>query len=119
MVYFKTKNTDLGKFWRAYDWEMLVYFTAMWSNLIYVSCFGMLPTCSKQPSELRRIPPPSVSWGRASTTAPPRNRPEAENGGTASLPAQPENPRLTGLEQGCQMVIFKPKIPIWVNFGRP
>jgi hypothetical protein len=26
MVYFNTKNPDLGKFWRALEWKMLVYF---------------------------------------------------------------------------------------------
>jgi hypothetical protein len=26
MVYFQTKNPNLGKFWRALDWKMLVYF---------------------------------------------------------------------------------------------
>jgi hypothetical protein len=25
MVYFLTKNTHLGKFWRALDWKMLIY----------------------------------------------------------------------------------------------
>jgi vacuolar-type H+-ATPase subunit I/STV1 len=26
MVYFQTKNTSLGKFWRAFEWKTLVYF---------------------------------------------------------------------------------------------
>jgi hypothetical protein len=26
MVYFQTKNPNLGKFWRALKWKMLVYF---------------------------------------------------------------------------------------------
>jgi hypothetical protein len=25
MVYFKTKNRNLGKFWRALDWKMLLH----------------------------------------------------------------------------------------------
>jgi hypothetical protein len=29
MVYFQTKNTSLGKFWRALQWKMLVYFMAI------------------------------------------------------------------------------------------
>jgi hypothetical protein len=33
MIYFKTKNTNLGIFWRALEWKMLVYFTATWYNL--------------------------------------------------------------------------------------
>jgi hypothetical protein len=28
MVYFQTENTNLGKFWRALEWKMLVYFMA-------------------------------------------------------------------------------------------
>jgi hypothetical protein len=34
MLYFKTKNPDLGAFWRALEWKMLVYFTAVWYNLL-------------------------------------------------------------------------------------
>jgi hypothetical protein len=30
MVYFQTKNPNLGKFWRALDWKMLVDFMALW-----------------------------------------------------------------------------------------
>jgi hypothetical protein len=26
MVYFQTKNPNLGKFWRVLQWKMLVYF---------------------------------------------------------------------------------------------
>jgi hypothetical protein len=36
-IYFQTQNTNLGNFWRASEWKMLVYFTAMWlccSNLV-------------------------------------------------------------------------------------
>jgi hypothetical protein len=33
MVYFKTKNLNLGIFWRALEWKMLVYFTTDWYNL--------------------------------------------------------------------------------------
>jgi hypothetical protein len=33
MVYFKTKNSNLGRFWRALECKMLVYFTAVWYNL--------------------------------------------------------------------------------------
>jgi hypothetical protein len=29
MVYFQTKNPNLGKFWRALDWKMLIYFMAI------------------------------------------------------------------------------------------
>jgi hypothetical protein len=38
MVYFQTENPNLGKFWRALEWKMLIhiiyvhleYFTAIW-----------------------------------------------------------------------------------------
>jgi uncharacterized Tic20 family protein len=33
MVYFQTKNPDMGKFYRLWQWKMLVYFIAVWSIL--------------------------------------------------------------------------------------
>jgi hypothetical protein len=33
MVYFQTKNPNMGKFWRALEWKMLVYFMTIWNNL--------------------------------------------------------------------------------------
>jgi hypothetical protein len=33
MVYFQTKNTNLGKFWRALKWKMLVYVMVIWNIL--------------------------------------------------------------------------------------
>jgi hypothetical protein len=32
-VYFQTKNSNLGKFWRALEWKMLVYFMTILSIL--------------------------------------------------------------------------------------
>jgi hypothetical protein len=29
MVCFQTKNPNLGKFWRALDWKMFIYFMAI------------------------------------------------------------------------------------------
>jgi hypothetical protein len=29
MVCFQTKNPNLGKFWRATDWKLLIYFMAI------------------------------------------------------------------------------------------
>jgi hypothetical protein len=37
MVYFQTKNPTLGKFWRALDWKMLIYWEYLmdiWDILI-------------------------------------------------------------------------------------
>jgi hypothetical protein len=31
--YFQTKSPNLVKFWRASDWKMLIYFTAIWNIL--------------------------------------------------------------------------------------
>jgi hypothetical protein len=31
MVYFQTKNPNLGKFWRAIDWKMFIYFMDIWN----------------------------------------------------------------------------------------
>jgi hypothetical protein len=33
MVYFQTKNPNLGKFWRALEWALLVYFMVIWNIL--------------------------------------------------------------------------------------
>jgi hypothetical protein len=33
MVYFQTKNAKLDKFWRAFDWKILIYFMATWNIL--------------------------------------------------------------------------------------
>jgi hypothetical protein len=33
MVYFQTKNPNLGQFRRALDWKMLIYFNAIWNIL--------------------------------------------------------------------------------------
>jgi hypothetical protein len=41
MVYFQTKNPSLGKFWRALQWKMLVYFMDIWSILYMFRTFGM------------------------------------------------------------------------------
>jgi hypothetical protein len=47
IVYFKTKNPNLGVYWRALECKMFVYFTAIWYNLlslgiIYVWSFGIV-----------------------------------------------------------------------------
>jgi hypothetical protein len=34
MVYFQTKNRNLGTFWRVLQWKMLVYFMDIWSILL-------------------------------------------------------------------------------------
>jgi hypothetical protein len=31
MFYFQAQNTNLGKFWRASDWKVFVYFKAIWN----------------------------------------------------------------------------------------
>jgi hypothetical protein len=51
MVCFQTKNPNLGKFWKALEWKMLLYFMAIWhsvwqfgigcGHLVYYSHFGM------------------------------------------------------------------------------
>jgi hypothetical protein len=33
MVYFQTKKPNFGKFWRALDWEMLIYIMVIWNIL--------------------------------------------------------------------------------------
>jgi hypothetical protein len=35
MVSFRTKNTNFGKFWRALDGIMLIYFRAFW-NILWI-----------------------------------------------------------------------------------
>jgi hypothetical protein len=33
MVCFQNKNPNLGKFWRALEWKMLLYFMVIWNIL--------------------------------------------------------------------------------------
>jgi hypothetical protein len=40
MVYFQTKNLDLGKFLRALDWKVLKCFRAMWNILRTLGIFN-------------------------------------------------------------------------------
>jgi hypothetical protein len=40
MVCFKTKNPDLGIFWRALKWKMLAYLMVIWHDLWQL---GILP----------------------------------------------------------------------------
>jgi hypothetical protein len=53
MAYFQTKNQNLGNFWRALQWEMLVY--VLYGRLVYVLCirafgifFPVLVCCTKK-----------------------------------------------------------------------
>jgi hypothetical protein len=39
MVYFQTKNPNLGKLWKALEWEMLVYFMPNWYILCPIGIF--------------------------------------------------------------------------------
>jgi hypothetical protein len=39
MVSFQTKNPVLGKFCRALDWKMLIYFMAIWNILQTLGIF--------------------------------------------------------------------------------
>jgi hypothetical protein len=43
MVYSQTKNPNLGKFWRAIDWKLLIYFreyfTDIWDILLPFGTF--------------------------------------------------------------------------------
>jgi hypothetical protein len=39
MVCFQTKNPNLGKFWRALEWKVLLYFMIIWNILLP---FGMM-----------------------------------------------------------------------------
>jgi hypothetical protein len=39
MIYFQTKNTNLGKFWRALHWKILVNFMAIWYILVPFGIF--------------------------------------------------------------------------------
>jgi hypothetical protein len=38
MVYFQTKNPNLGKFWRALEWKPLVYFYENMEYLMTICC---------------------------------------------------------------------------------
>jgi hypothetical protein len=34
MVYFQPKKSSLGNFWRALEWEMMVYLMSIWNKHI-------------------------------------------------------------------------------------
>jgi hypothetical protein len=50
MVYFQTKDPNLGKFWRAFHWKVLVYFLAFWHIcwLFLGTYFTVLVYCTKK-----------------------------------------------------------------------
>jgi hypothetical protein len=37
--FFQTKNPNMGKFWRALDWKIIVYFMAIWNILCPIGIF--------------------------------------------------------------------------------
>jgi hypothetical protein len=39
MVSIQTKSPNLGKFWRALYWKMLIYFMAIWNILLTCGIF--------------------------------------------------------------------------------
>jgi hypothetical protein len=45
MVYFQTKNSNLGKFWRALEWKRLVYFIFVW-NILRPLWYILWPFCN-------------------------------------------------------------------------
>jgi hypothetical protein len=46
MVYFQTKNINLGQFWRALEWKMLAYFMVIWNILRpFGIVYGKLVMC--------------------------------------------------------------------------
>jgi hypothetical protein len=43
IVCFQTKNPNLGKFWRALEWKMSIYFMAIWNMLrTFGKCYDHL-----------------------------------------------------------------------------
>jgi hypothetical protein len=42
IFYFQTKNPDLGTFWRALEWKMLLYFVTFQDNLWPFGMYGSL-----------------------------------------------------------------------------
>jgi hypothetical protein len=49
MVYFHTKKSQLGYFWRALEWKMLLYFMAIWYFCHLGSIvFPILVPCTKK-----------------------------------------------------------------------
>jgi hypothetical protein len=45
MVYFQTKNLNLGKFWRVFQWKVLVYVMAIWYILWSIGIFFTVFVC--------------------------------------------------------------------------
>jgi hypothetical protein len=48
MVYFHTKNPNLGIFWRAKEWNLLVYFLIIWYSLWSFGIFSPFLVCLDQ-----------------------------------------------------------------------
>jgi hypothetical protein len=44
MVYFQTKNPNLGKIWKALEWRMLLYFMTIWKIFRSFGVFGSSKT---------------------------------------------------------------------------
>jgi hypothetical protein len=43
MIYFQTKNPNLGVFWRALECKMLLYFMTIWNILrLFGTIYGRL-----------------------------------------------------------------------------
>jgi hypothetical protein len=49
MAYFQTKNPNLGQFWRVMQWNMLVYFVAIWLFGIFFPFWFFVPRQIWQP----------------------------------------------------------------------
>jgi hypothetical protein len=48
-VYFQTKNPNLGKFWRAFDWKMWRYFMSIWYFLcLFGAFFPVWVSCTEK-----------------------------------------------------------------------
>jgi hypothetical protein len=48
MVCFQTKNTNLGKFWRALDWNILWRLGKFYDFLVIWYIFPVLVSCTKK-----------------------------------------------------------------------
>jgi hypothetical protein len=42
VVYFQTKNPNLGKIWKALEWEMWVYLLSLWNILRPIGNFVLI-----------------------------------------------------------------------------
>jgi hypothetical protein len=114
MVCFQTKNPDMGKFWRALDWKNVNIFYGHLVHFVFIwYIFLVLVSCIKK-NLATLVCARIINWEAVKMFSLEINfcwmsPEEVEFSIFSWCSCRP------GLPDGTY--IFKPEIPIWVNFG--